>query len=630
LASLGPSGRVVAAVGGLALLGKLLLALNTYGTNDVYAYERFLVWSRYLGVALYPAAWDFNHPASMIHVLRAMGWLADTTGIFFPFWLRLPGILADAGSLWLVWRLLGSRVGEPSVRWAAVMLAASPVTILVSGFHGNTDGVMVFFLLLAVYLTETGRSGWTAGAAFGLSMSVKVVPVVAAPAMLLSQPDPWRRSTFLGAALLVLGLGWSPFLFEDPRSVLGKVFGYRSLGGHWGLSFFTSELARFGTGWGFLNQAFTELGAPLLLMLIAALSVWMNRSIRRPSLYSQLGLLFFTFLALSNAFGVQYLAWLAPWTAGLGALPSAMFNVTSGAFLFLVYTYWSEGLPWYLADSNRIGDWRGHLDYFQVLSWLSVASLAWMSWRQMRTGETRSLLPFRVPALVAIAIAAALVGYPMARQLRRDAGAFQRTSPEQALRTVRANQYLELSYQSYRLGRLDDAIEAANQALSLDPDSADGYNNLAASYASLGMWDAAIDNALHALRLRPDYPLAQHNLAWARREKANSGGQRADEGSNTPDPATPEYFLDLSLQHYRAGRFEECIAASARAVALKPDLAEAHNNLAAGLASLGRWDEAIAEAREALRLKPDFALARNNLAWALEQNRLQRAEAGAR
>jgi Flp pilus assembly protein TadD len=567
-------------------------------------------------------------------VLRAMGWLADTTGIFFPFWLRLPGILADAGSLWLVWRLLGSRVAEPSIRWAALMLAASPVTVLVSGFHGNTDGVMIFFVLLSAYLTETGRSGWAAGAAFGLAMSFKVVPVIAAPVMLLSQPDRWRRVTFLGALLLVLGLGWSPFLFEDPVYVLGKVFGYRSYSGHWGLSFFTSELARLGTGWAFLNRTFSELGAYLLLVVIAALSVWMNRSIPRPSLYVQLGMVFFTFLALSNAFGVQYLAWVVQWTAGLGALPAAVFHVTSGAFLFLVYNYWSEGFPWYLADSNRIGDWRGHLDYFQVLCWLSVVFLAWVSWRQMRRGETTSLWPFRVPAqvspLVVVAIAGAFVGFPMARQLRRDATAFERTSPEHALLAIRANQYVDLSYQAYRLGRLDDAIKAANQAVSLGPDSADGYNNLAASYASLGMWDAAIDNALHALRIRPDYPLARSNLEWARREKANASAQRAGQSANTPDPATPEYFLGLSVQHYQAGRFDESIAAAARAVTLKPDMAEAHNNLAAGLASLGKWDEAIAEAREALQLKPDFALARNNLAWALEQKRLQRAQASSK
>ena len=79
---------------------------------------------------------------------------------------------------------------------------------------------------------------------------------------------------------------------------------------------------------------------------------------------------------------------------------------------------------------------------------------------------------------------------------------------------------------------------------------------------------------------------------------------------------TPAGLLDTSLRLYRAGNFQGSIAAARRALELEPGYAEAHNNIAAGLASLGRWDEAIAAAREALRLRPDFPLARNNLAWA--------------
>lgn len=43
--------------------------------------------------------------------------------------------------------------------------------------------------------------------------------------------------------------------------------------------------------------------------------------------------------------------------------------------------------------------------------------------------------------------------------------------------------------------------------------------NLAAGLASLGRWDEAIAAAREALRLRPDFPLARNNLAWAEREK---------------------------------------------------------------------------------------------------------------
>src|ERR1700679_2804312 len=85
----------IVAAAAVAFILKILLALSTYGTNDVYAWERFARWSALFGSRLYTIDAAFNHPPSMIHVLAAMMWLAKTTGIAFPFWLRLPAILAD-------------------------------------------------------------------------------------------------------------------------------------------------------------------------------------------------------------------------------------------------------------------------------------------------------------------------------------------------------------------------------------------------------------------------------------------------------------------------------------------------------------------------------------------------------
>src|SRR5262249_22064087 len=86
--------------------------------------------------------------------------------------------------------------------------------------------------------------------------------------------------------------------------------------------------------------------------------------------------------------------------------------------------------------------------------------------------------------------------------------------------------------------------------------------------------------------------------------------------------ATPEQYLNLSLHHYRNGRFEECIKAAKEALGLRPDYAEAYNNIAAAYQSMQRWDDAIAAAKEALRIKPDFQLARNNLLYAMSQRSL--------
>src|SRR5207253_1044700 len=114
---------VIFLVAAVAFIAKLLLAIKTYGTNDVYTYERFGLWSRYFGAELYKIAPDLNHPPSMLHILSGILWIADRTHIPFHFWLRFPGILADAGSLWLICRILGNRLSERSVFIAVLLIA---------------------------------------------------------------------------------------------------------------------------------------------------------------------------------------------------------------------------------------------------------------------------------------------------------------------------------------------------------------------------------------------------------------------------------------------------------------------------------------------------------------------------
>ncbi len=74
--------------------------------------------------------------------------------------------------------------------------------------------------------------------------------------------------------------------------------------------------------------------------------------------------------------------------------------------------------------------------------------------------------------------------------------------------------------------------------------------------------------------------------------------------------------MSLSLSQYREGQFEACLASSHRALALRPDYAEAFNNVCAASNALGRYADAVAACEHALAINPDFALARNNLAIA--------------
>jgi tetratricopeptide (TPR) repeat protein len=75
--------------------------------------------------------------------------------------------------------------------------------------------------------------------------------------------------------------------------------------------------------------------------------------------------------------------------------------------------------------------------------------------------------------------------------------------------------------------------------------------------------------------------------------------------------------------YHQAGRFQDCIDAAKKALKLKPDYAEAYNNIAAANEALGRWDDAIDAARHALRIDPNLQLAKNNLAWSESQKKLK-------
>ena len=93
-----------------------------------------------------------------------------------------------------------------------------------------------------------------------------------------------------------------------------------------------------------------------------------------------------------------------------------------------------------------------------------------------------------------------------------------------------------------------------------------------------------------------------------------------------PDYAEAHNNLGNALKEQ--GKLDEAVACCRRALELKPDYAEAHNNLGVALKEQGKLDEAIACYRRALELKPDFAEAHNNLGNALkDQGKLDEAVA---
>ena len=79
----------------------------------------------------------------------------------------------------------------------------------------------------------------------------------------------------------------------------------------------------------------------------------------------------------------------------------------------------------------------------------------------------------------------------------------------------------------------------------------------------------------------------------------------------------PQEIFDDALRHHRAGRLGQAITRYKRALSLRPDYADAHNNLGVALAAQGRVIDAIAHYRRAIGINPDHGNAHSNLGTAL-------------
>ena len=71
----------------------------------------------------------------------------------------------------------------------------------------------------------------------------------------------------------------------------------------------------------------------------------------------------------------------------------------------------------------------------------------------------------------------------------------------------------------------------------------------------------------------------------------------------------------------KQGRLEEAEASYRQAIKLKPNLAQAHNNLGIIMKELGRLEEAFSAFIQAINLKPDFTDAYANFAIAIKKIR---------
>jgi tetratricopeptide (TPR) repeat protein len=85
-------------------------------------------------------------------------------------------------------------------------------------------------------------------------------------------------------------------------------------------------------------------------------------------------------------------------------------------------------------------------------------------------------------------------------------------------------------------------------------------------------------------------------------------------------PEYAEAYNNMGVALKDHGKLEEAIEAFNKALAIKPDYAEAHSNMGNGLREQGKLEEAIEAYNKAVAIKPEYAEAYNNMGVALKDH----------
>ncbi len=157
--------------------------------------------------------------------------------------------------------------------------------------------------------------------------------------------------------------------------------------------------------------------------------------------------------------------------------------------------------------------------------------------------------------------------------------------------------------------RYPEAFQAASRAIQISPWNLEAKHTLLDYYSADSNWPELQKQANAVLQAVPTDVDARRALAVA--DTAFTQLKTAEAKAKS-EPSVDD-FLALSVEYFKNRRFQDSINACNQALKLRPDLAEAYNNMATAYHALGKDDDAIEALRQAVRVRPDLEIAKGNL-----------------
>lgn len=326
---------VVLGIAGLC--ARIVIAYHSLGSNDIITWKIFgkEIWRRGIG-AEYETNSYYNHPPA---IGVAASWLyafAGKIGARFEIIFKLPSIAADALSGWLVARSWGVK-GRTYAAGAFAVFCWNPVSILITGYHGNTDSICAALTLLAAVLVDSELAG-LGGLVLGASINIKLIPILLIP-ILLSCLRTKRQLLRFSLALSAGALPFLPIVWSHWKTFYENVLVYHSFPGEWGITEIGRQLGdnpRFKEKADAFNIFWIEKGS-LFLVAFSVLFGVFNAWKRRFGATAGCAAMFAAFLVLAPGWGVQYAVYLVPLLFANHLGWAITYSTVTGLYLLYVY-----------------------------------------------------------------------------------------------------------------------------------------------------------------------------------------------------------------------------------------------------------------------------------------------------
>src|SRR5688572_16091397 len=247
---------ILLALPAAGVLVRLVLAFISYGTNDYRFSVIFAHEALHEGMRSVMTTFDeFNLTPAMTGYSILILLFYHATGASFALMFKLPLIAADVGSMVVLWKVWRRKAGVYAAAFAVALFGWSLNSLLVTGYHCNTDPFYALLALLAVYYADERRRPVAAGLALAAAINVKLIPVLLVPGFLLAYRD-WREALRFLAALSVGAIPFLVMLAIHGGLFWEQVINYNSQLMNWGVSFFILRASE--------NEALGGIGAALV------------------------------------------------------------------------------------------------------------------------------------------------------------------------------------------------------------------------------------------------------------------------------------------------------------------------------------------------------------------------------